>query len=155
VVLVVIIVLVGFLFLFGSGGFLERITGFSVFEQDNRSDFDEGNYNNTEWNGSGVVLSGGNTSGDYTSTVFDAGNDASWNNLTWQGLNQTGSDIYLTSAFHLGVNRTEVFILDGSYYLADMKDSSKGFYLNFSEDLVNGTILKFYAIQINCLPTTI
>lgn len=57
-------------------------TGFAIYEQSDQSGFDEGAYSNTEWNGSAVVLSSGQTFGNYTSKVFDAGADATWNNLT-------------------------------------------------------------------------
>ena len=55
------------------------------------------------------------------------------------------SELLLTSADHAGANRTELFVLDENYYLADMKDSSKNFYLNFSGNLVDNSILKIYA----------
>lgn len=56
-------------------------------------------------------------------------------------------EVYLTSAMHLGVNQSQVFSLDGNYYAADMKDSSKNFYLNFSGNLMNNTALHIYAKQ--------
>ncbi|MEM3122403.1 MAG: hypothetical protein QXH60_03110, partial [Candidatus Pacearchaeota archaeon] len=40
---------------------------------------------NTTYNGSSVILSSGNLSGIYISEVFDAGNEAVWNNLSWEG----------------------------------------------------------------------
>ena len=61
------------------------MTGFAVYEQSNQSEFDEGVYNNTKYNGSAVVLAGSNLTGTYTSKVFDAGGDASWNNMSWVG----------------------------------------------------------------------
>src|SRR3989338_10508668 len=77
-----------FLLLFG--GFLiflyfaqGKITGFSVYEQSSQTNFDEGTYSNTLWNGSAIILSSGQTSGNYTSKVFDAGGVATWNNLSW------------------------------------------------------------------------
>lgn len=61
-------------------------TGFAIYQQGNQSEFDLGTYDNTEWNGSSIVLSSGQTSGSYTSKVFDSGNNAgaNWNNLTHQ-----------------------------------------------------------------------
>ena len=59
-----------------------HFTGFAVFS-DSGSGFDDGVYNNTFYNGSGVVLFGGNLSGSYISEIFDAGADATWNNLSW------------------------------------------------------------------------
>ncbi|MAG50655.1 hypothetical protein CL621_03390 [archaeon] len=58
-------------------------TGFAIFGDDEQTEFDLGTYSNVEWNGSAVVLSSAQTSGTYTSQVFDASNDAVWNNLTW------------------------------------------------------------------------
>jgi hypothetical protein len=64
------------------------LTGFAVFEQPSVSggNFDNGTYQNTEWNGSSVVLLSGETSGNYTSKIFDCGSSvgASWNNITWE-----------------------------------------------------------------------
>ena len=60
------------------------LTGFAVFSQTG-SNFNEGTYSNTRYNGSAVVLSGSNLTGTYTSKIFDAGNDAVWNNLSWEG----------------------------------------------------------------------
>lgn len=64
------------------------------FIDDTQEEFDTGTYSNTVYNGSAVVLFGQNTSGTYTSVVFDAGSDATWNNLTWQGNNQEASSLY-------------------------------------------------------------
>lgn len=62
------------------------ITGFAIFT-DSGTNFDNGTYQNTEFNGSSVVLSGANTDGNYTSRIFDAGNLASWNNISFLGNN--------------------------------------------------------------------
>ncbi len=61
------------------------ITGLAVFTQDDETDFNEGTYSNTEFSSGAVRLSPGQTSGTYTSKIFDAGADAVWNNLTWGG----------------------------------------------------------------------
>src|SRR3989344_3802279 len=63
--------------LFSKGGF----TGYVVFE-DSGTDFNQGTYINTTYNGSSVILSLNNLTGTYTSQIFDATADASWNNLT-------------------------------------------------------------------------
>jgi photosystem II stability/assembly factor-like uncharacterized protein len=84
------------------------ITGFAVFQQNSQSDFDEGDYSSTEYNGSAVVLSEGESSGTYTSKVFDAGDTATWNNITHLSstptLNQLfcvdgGGDIYQSTDY--------------------------------------------------------
>jgi|SRR3989338_5554134 len=63
------------------------ITGFSVFEQNNAATFDEGAYENVVYdsNSSAVILSQNQTSGTYTSKVFDAGSSVNWINLTFVG----------------------------------------------------------------------
>ena len=60
-----------------------KFTGLAVYEQGNQSEFDLGTYNNTEYNGSAVVLSSGQISGTYTSKIFDVGDNAAWNNISW------------------------------------------------------------------------
>jgi hypothetical protein len=60
-------------------------TGFAVFQQQTQTDFDGGTYTNTLYNGSAVTLGVNQTSGEYSSKVFDAGSSATWNNLTSQG----------------------------------------------------------------------
>ncbi len=62
------------------------LTGFAIFSQENQSDFDEGTYVNTEWNGSAVVLVGENLTGNYISKVFNAGAEATWNNISWNSI---------------------------------------------------------------------
>jgi len=80
-------------------------TGYAVYS-DSGSDFDDGSYVNTTYNGSAVVLVDGNLSGVYTSQIFDAGNDASWNNISWGGSEPNaellfavdgGGDVYKSS----------------------------------------------------------
>ena len=64
------------------------LTGFAVFEQNTQTAFDEGIYSNVlyDTNSSSVVLAVNQTSGTYTSKVFDSGSASStWNNLTSQG----------------------------------------------------------------------
>ena len=57
---------------------LQKLTGFAIFEQNDGTGFDEGMYSNVLWDGSSIVLSGDNLTGNYTSKIFDAGNDAIW-----------------------------------------------------------------------------
>ncbi len=130
-------------------GFDFKLTGHAIFENDEQVEFDLGTYDNTEWNGSAVTLDSGQVSGTYTSRIFDAGSKADWNELTWEGETSIDSDSFLTSAIHEGDNATEVFVLDEIYYLADMKDSFKNIYLNFSDNLINNSVLKIYAKKDN------
>ena len=64
-----------------------QLTGFAVFQQSNQAAFDEGTYENVEYdvNDSIIILSANQTSGTYTSKIFDANGSATWNNLTWTG----------------------------------------------------------------------
>ena len=57
------------------------ITGFSVFS-DSGTSFNNGTYSNTAFNGSSIILSGTNLSGNYTSRIFDAGILSDWKNIT-------------------------------------------------------------------------
>ncbi|MBU4069646.1 MAG: hypothetical protein KJ646_01565, partial [Nanoarchaeota archaeon] len=59
-----------------------KMTGFAFYEQTSQIDFDEGTYENTEYNGNGIILSENNLIGAYTSKIFDAGNEATWNSLS-------------------------------------------------------------------------
>lgn len=62
-----------------------QLTGFAVFEQNSQAAFDEGVYQNVEYNESAIVLTANQTNGTYTSKVFDANGSVIWNNLSWQG----------------------------------------------------------------------
>lgn len=62
-------------------------TGFAIFGQQAQADFNQGNYTNLTYNGSAVVLSANQTTGTYTSPIFDSGNTSTWNNMTTQGSN--------------------------------------------------------------------
>src|SRR3989338_6080601 len=62
---------------------LSLIAFASHFIDSSQSDFNLGTYVNTTHNGSVVVLSGSNTTGTYTSQIFDATSDASWTNISW------------------------------------------------------------------------
>ena len=74
----ILMVLFGILMVLKSG-----MTGFAVYEDSIQGDFDSGTYDNTEWNGSVVVLVGSNLTGNYTSQIFDAVGDSVWNNMSW------------------------------------------------------------------------
>jgi hypothetical protein len=58
-----------------------RLTGYAVLGGD--GNFSGGVYSDTEWNGSAIVLSEGEFSGSYLSEVFDADNEAVWENVSW------------------------------------------------------------------------
>jgi len=145
VIWLVLIVLVSLLIILRGGPTGRSITGFAVFEDSNQGDFDNGTYVGIDYNGSSLVFVGNNLTGSYASQVFDATDNSNWNNLTWEGNSRLGVISYLTSALHQGINTTGVYMRDDSFDLIDMKDSNKNFYLNFSDDLINGTVLKLYS----------
>jgi len=64
-----------------------------------QGDFNSGSYVNTTHNGTAVVLSGNNLTGNFTSRVFDAGGVARWDNL---------------SSFFVLQNQSTLTIVDGS-----------------------------------------
>src|SRR3989344_9006100 len=78
----IFLVLISFLFILRGS-----LTGYAIF-QDSGSSFN-GTFNNTQYNGSGIILSGSNLTGTYTSRIFDASSNATWNNITT--INQTPS----------------------------------------------------------------
>ena len=75
-------VLVGIVF-FLAYSFDLQLTGFAVFDEA-VSGFN-GVSENVVHNGSAFVLISGQTSGTYTSEIFDANDSTQWNTLSWQG----------------------------------------------------------------------
>ncbi|MFQ5531737.1 MAG: hypothetical protein ACE5ES_03935, partial [Candidatus Nanoarchaeia archaeon] len=71
---------IGFIFLFL---FLIAFTYAAVFQDLTQGDFDNGTYINTLHNGSAVVLSGENLTGNFTSQIFDSTGLSSWDNISW------------------------------------------------------------------------
>ena len=78
------LVAIGVLFLYSVS---VEFTGQVVLEQQTQTEFDFGNYTNVVYdeNLSAIILDVNQTSGTYTSKIFDSGNDSVWNNLTWVG----------------------------------------------------------------------
>ena len=115
--------LVGFILLGMSFSFLYffgiNMTGFAVYEQGSQSDFDEGTYDNTEWNGSAVVLSSGQSLGNYTSKVFDALGPAQWNNISWVGT--FNGELPNNKAVEIGANGAN---MTGNILLYHLNDES-------------------------------
>ncbi len=69
------------------GLMLVLISG-NLFQDLNKTDFDNGVYNLTFYNSSGFLqLSPRNLTGNYVSRVFDGGGIVRWNNLSWNGDN--------------------------------------------------------------------
>jgi len=59
------------------------IVNAATFTDITQLDFDVGSYFNTEWSVDHIRLSSGQTSGVYTSRVFDAGDLANWSRIQW------------------------------------------------------------------------
>ncbi|MBU2496563.1 MAG: hypothetical protein KJ767_00700 [Nanoarchaeota archaeon] len=125
------------------------ITGFTIFNTENQNDFDEGTYENTEWDTDHIELIQGNLYGSYTSKIFDAGSVVIWNNISWEKVIIETFDSFLTSAIYNGDNQIKVFTKDESYDIIDMKDDKKRFYLNFTDNLTYNSVLKVYAKKMN------
>ncbi len=81
-----------------------------------KSDFDAGTYTQTEYNSTGgfVQLNNTQTSGSYVSKIFDAGNLAEWNSISWatQDMGEITSGQNLILLMHL--NETSGTIQDSS-----------------------------------------
>ncbi|MGC9309693.1 MAG: LamG domain-containing protein [Candidatus Nanoarchaeia archaeon] len=61
------------------------ITGMAIITHTG-NDFANGSYQNTEYNGTGIILADNNLTGTYISEIIDCGSSAgaTWNNLAWQ-----------------------------------------------------------------------
>ena len=134
------------------GGFLiflyfaqGKITGFSVYEQSSQTNFDEGTYENTLWNGSAVVLSSGQSSGNYISKVFDAGINSTWNNLSWTGnlpnvkyIFATDNQADIWSSVNLGVSwslvKDDYNAGEGNEVTASFFNSLKDYFIVSGQD---------------------
>ena len=109
----------------------------STWITNSESTFDEGTYTNTSFNSSGFVqLNVGNFTGNYTSKIFNAGTNATWNNISWTrggyyqeellgdsvtetglgGVNMTGNVLlmHFNNDSSVGENRSVVFDYSGS-----------------------------------------
>lgn len=67
----------------------------AVFVDNTQAEFQGGTYSNTIWNTDHVELSSGQTSGTYTSRVFDAGDLANWSQLAWSENLPSGNKIFI------------------------------------------------------------
>ncbi|MBD3247293.1 hypothetical protein GF378_01600 [Candidatus Pacearchaeota archaeon] len=59
------------------------LTGLAVQSYSNETQFNEGTYSNTEYSSNHVKLSSGQSSGNYTSEIFDSSATSTWNNISW------------------------------------------------------------------------
>ncbi|MFH0711833.1 MAG: hypothetical protein V1889_01875 [archaeon] len=125
-----------------------HFTGFAIFSNSG-SDFDDGVYNNTFYNGSGVVLAGTNLSGSYVSEVFDAGGEAVWNNLSWVSQDFSVDSLYAVDgvADVWGSVGGVVWVLvnddynggDGNGATAMVRNSSRSLFVLYGQDLWSST----------------
>ncbi len=120
-----------------------QFTGLVVFDQSNQTHFDEGTYVNTTYNGSAIVLNESQTNGKYTSKIFDAGEESSWDSLTWNGSAPSTVTNSLSSATHDGSPVTELDTINASFYSANLTLAS--LQLNFTGNLENGATLELHA----------
>lgn len=116
-------------------------TGFVVFDE-SVSGF-KGIPENVVYNGSAFVLSSDQTSGTYTSEIFDANTSMEWNTLVWQGGIPSAITNPLSSASHAGSLVTQLASPDGSFYSANL--SQAALYINFTDALIDGSTLEVRA----------
>lgn len=118
------------------------ITGFIIFE-DSSSDFASGTFENTSYNGSAVVLSGTNTTGSFTSAVFNATQTAIWNDISW--IFSGNALLYVRSCDDIFCENDSwnQLIIDASSEL-DIEDST---FVQYRVDLTTGAAL--YNVSID------
>ncbi|MEK6845073.1 MAG: hypothetical protein AABX44_02340 [Nanoarchaeota archaeon] len=142
--LVIFLLFGGFLiFLYFAQG---KITGFSVYEQSSQTNFDEGIYSNTFWNGSAIVLISGQTSGNYTSKIFDAGINSTWNDLSWTGNlpdveyifaidNQADVWNSINSGINWSLTKDDYNAGEGNGVTASFYNNSKNYFIIYNQDI--------------------
>lgn len=109
-------------------------TGLAVFDQQDQTGFDLGTYNNLEYNGSSVVLSVNQTTGTYTSQVFNAGNDSTWNNLTWTGQGDLAFEVKACSSLDCNESFEAVADLDNLITFTNLTSQYFQYRVFFTED---------------------
>lgn len=106
------------------------LTGFVVFDE-SVSGFN-GTFENVAYNGSAVVLNSGQTSGTYTSEIFDANDSTQWNTLTWQGGIPTEDN---------SVTNESGFINSTGYTLSGFDSSWSGLTLTALYDATDNSVI--------------
>lgn len=121
------------------GFFFISVTGYAgSWTNDSQIKFDEGVYNNTEFDTDSVKLEGLNNQGDYTSKIFDAGSNSKWENLSWiteipYGQELPGNEAVETGDFIRGIDMT------GNVLLMHM-DEDSGDIIDYSGNSNDGTV---------------
>lgn len=137
-----------------------NLTGFAVFVQDDGTEFGEGTYSNIKYNGSAIALYGNNLTGTYTSKIFDAGNNATWNFLTWSGSQPNVEFIFSvdnSADVWESVNQAVTWSLvkddyngaDGNGVTDSFFDSSKNHFIVYNQDVWKSTDLGATWIKVN------
>ena len=64
------------------------------FTDNTQSEFNQGTYINTSYNGSSVILNQSYLSGQFLSQIFDSGSNATWNNITYNSNEPESAVLY-------------------------------------------------------------
>jgi len=110
----------------------DDLTGFATFETDDQTSFNEGVYSNTLYNTSGFVQLISGTDGNYTSKIFDASGDVSWNSVSWTQGGNYQQDLPDNNQIEDDANMTNNVLL---YHL----DESSGNIIDYSGYSNTGT----------------
>lgn len=81
---IVLILLISTLFIYYLINIDPTITGLVILEEINKTHFDQGTYENTKYTEDHIQLTSNNTTGTYTSKIFDAGKNTVWNTINWK-----------------------------------------------------------------------
>src|SRR3989344_8809997 len=135
------ILLVGIIIFFGL-----MLVLAATFLDVSQSDFNNGTYANTTYNGSAVVLVGNNLSGTFTSRVFDATGASRWDNFSFNINLPTKEYIYVVDAqsdvWNSSDQATTWFLVkddynsgDGNGVTASFFNKSGSFFVIFNQDV--------------------
>ncbi|MCX6749007.1 MAG: hypothetical protein NT076_05380 [Candidatus Pacearchaeota archaeon] len=84
----------------------------------NFKDFDQGTFSNTYYNGSSILLKGTNTTGNFTSRIFDASTISLWNNISFISSTPSSEEFYAVDA------KANVYFSQNSGVSWSLKNSS-------------------------------
>ncbi len=126
--LILVVAFLGIISLYSNN----NMTGFAVFN----SNLENGEFSGTNFNGSCIVLDSA-LNGNYTSDILDAGDNATWNSLSFDGFNETIYNIYSVD------NNADVWeSTNNGINWSLIKDDYNGAEGNAADDMVyNGTNL--------------
>lgn len=134
------------------------ITGFVTFGEDSTTGFD-GEMLNVSFNDSlgAIVLNLNETSGTYTSGVFDVGNESSWNNLTFFG-NDLSFEVKSCSLISCAEEFSNPSSVDGLINLSSLNPSQYFQYkVSFNSNLSNLTsvYINYDVVEIEEAPVSL